>query len=141
MLAEPVRVPGGPRSVRNTFFGGHTVFRFLLVSLTSSVMLLAAAPEPHPLHHPLVFEPNRGQAPPPVKWIARGSGYQVFLTPEGLTMLVPAQVPGQSRSLPGIRPRPAKYNAIRMEFTGSRSWTRITGLEPTGGISNYYSGD
>jgi Beta-propeller repeat len=116
------------------------VFRFLLASLVSSVTLLAAAPEPHPLHHPLVFEPNRGQAPAPVKWIARGSGYQVFLTQEGLTMLVPAEAPSHSRPFPGTRPLPAKYNAIRMEFTGSRSWSRITGLEPTGGVSNYYSG-
>jgi hypothetical protein len=117
------------------------VFRFILASLVSSITLLAGAPEPHPLHHPLVFEPNCGQAPAPVKWIARGSGYQLFLTQESLTMLVPAEVPGgHPRPFPGIRPHPAKYNAVRMKFIGSRSWIRITGLKPTGGVSNYYSG-
>jgi len=105
----------------------------------SSVTLLAAVPEPRPFHHPLVFEPNRGQAPAPVKWVARGSGYQVLLTSEGLTMLIPAKAPGRSRLFPGARPRPAKYNAISMKFSGNRRWSRITGLEATGGVSNYYS--
>jgi hypothetical protein len=68
------------------------MLRFLLGSLVSSITLLAALPEPHPFHHPLIFEPNRGHAPAPVKWIARGSGYHVFLMQEGLTMLVPAKL-------------------------------------------------
>ena len=30
---------------------------------------LAAAPNPQPFDHPLVFEPNHGQAPAQVQWI------------------------------------------------------------------------
>ena len=44
---------------------------------------LAAAPNAQPFDHPLVFEPNHGQAPAQVQWIARGSGYQLFLTING----------------------------------------------------------
>ena len=77
------------------------MFRFLLASLVSSVTLLAAVPEPRPLHHPLVFEPNRGQGPAPVKWVARGSGYQVLLTSEGLTMLIPQRRLAAPACFPG----------------------------------------
>ncbi len=32
-------------------------------------------------HIPLYFEPNEGQSDPQVKFISRGSGYSLFLTP------------------------------------------------------------
>ena len=55
------------------------MFRSLLFSLMSSTIFLAAASEPAQFRRPLVFEPNRGQAPAAVKWLARGPGYDFFL--------------------------------------------------------------
>jgi hypothetical protein len=44
------------------------VFRINLLMLISSAALVVAAPQPQPFRRPLVFDPNRGQAPAPVKW-------------------------------------------------------------------------
>lgn len=109
------------------------MFRVLLFSLISSVTFLAAAPQPQPFRRPLVFEPNRGQAPAEVKWLAQGAGYQLFFTREGVTMIVDATTAEPSRSTP-------KYSTVRMKLAGSRSWDDLTGLEPAGGVSNYFVG-
>jgi hypothetical protein len=50
------------------------MFRVVLLSLISSATFLVAAPQPQPFRRPLLFEPNRGQAPAEVKWLARGPG-------------------------------------------------------------------
>ena len=62
-----------------------------LVSVTLTMVLLlltswgaaSARGEEQGLHHvrPLAFEANRGQADEQVKFLARGAGYTVFLTP------------------------------------------------------------
>jgi hypothetical protein len=109
--------------------------------------LLSAAPQPQPFRRPLVFEQNRGQAPAEVRWLARGSGYQVALTSEGATIIFEENAGGPSKT--GVVPisqRPAgpwppsfqaKYRMIRMKLAGSRPWKEMTGAEPTGGVSNY----
>jgi hypothetical protein len=110
----------------------------------SSATFLAAAPQPQAFRRPLVFEPNRGQAPAEVKWLARGPGYQLFFTREGVTMMVEERAAAPSRSVQS----PArgytstlKYSVVRMKLAGSRPWDDLTGLEPTGGVSNYYPGN
>src|SRR5690242_8742980 len=50
--------------------------------------LLAATPQSPAAGRALVFEPNRGQAPAHVKWLARAPGYTLFLTNEGVTMIL-----------------------------------------------------
>ena len=85
------------------------MFRGLLLSLISSTTFLVAAPQPQSFRRPLVFEPNRGQAPAQAKWIARGPGYQLFLGNEGLTMMVAEgsaeSPPNDSIRLSGQSPR------------------------------------
>jgi hypothetical protein len=78
------------------------VFRVILLTLISSAVLVVGAPQPQPFRRPLVFEPNRGQAPAQVKWRARGPGYQLFLTSEGTTMMVQehAAEPAKGDKLP-----------------------------------------
>src|SRR4051794_31409125 len=100
------------------------MFRFLSISLISSTMFLAAATQPAQIRRPLVFEPNRGQAPASVKWLARGSSYNLFLSNEGLSIVVPeTAVDGKQ-----------KYSTVRMKLDGSRPWSTVTGLDPTGGV-------
>ncbi len=112
---------------------------------------LAAAPQPQPFHRPLVFEPNCGQAPAQVQWIARASGYQLFFTSEGVTMLLrdrPDEAP-PSTLIPALfqAPRPQSksakpaYSVMKMKLTGGRPWRVVAGLEPTGGTSNYFIGN
>jgi Beta-propeller repeat len=126
------------------------LFRILLVSLILSATFPAAANQPQPFRRPLVFEPNRGQAAPQVKWITRGPGYQLFFTGDGVTMMVQESAAGAPKSdrlsgpIPAQQSRPEtskqKYSTVRMKLDGSRPWNNVTGLEPTGGVSNYLSG-
>ena len=126
------------------------MFRFLLSFSVLSATFLAAAPQPRPFEHPLIFEPNRGQAPAHVKWIARASGYLLLFTDEGATIVLP-EAPADVTSEPSLPRlfRPAHfraattkqtYSTVQMKLTGSRPWTGMDGLEPTGGVSNYLRG-
>lgn len=120
------------------------MFRLLVFSMISSATFLAAAPQPQHFRRPLVFEPNRGQAPPEIKWLARAPGYQLFFTREGVTMMVEESVAEPSGSLLSRFVRPAskrKCSTLRMKLDGDRPWDHLTGLEPTGGVSNYYPGN
>ena len=125
--------------------------RILLFQLVLGVTSLTAAPQAQTFRRPLVFEPNRGQAPAAVEWIARGPGYQLFLTSEGVTMVVREGTPEppKQESIRGLLHAPApppasanpKYSTVRMKLTGSRPWNQVTGLEPTGAVSNYLLGN
>src|SRR5437763_13944975 len=55
----------------------------------------------------LAFEPNKGQADPAVKFLARGRGYGLFLTPtEPLMVLVPQDRGGLGGRPPGATAAP-----------------------------------
>jgi FG-GAP-like repeat/Beta-propeller repeat len=120
------------------------LFRVLLFSLISSATFLAAGPQPQAFRRPLVFEPNRGQAPAEVKWLARGPGYQLFFAREGVTMGVEegaAEASGSQQPPARGHTSTVKYSMERMKLAGSRPWDDLTGLEPTGGVSNYFVGN
>jgi len=81
----------------------------------------AAAQQPGPHNYgrlPLVFEPNQGQADASVMFLARADGYMLFLTE-----------------------REAVLGPVRMRLAGAAKPRAIRGLEPTGGISNYFIGN
>jgi len=129
--------------------GMNTLLRLLLFSLISTAMLSLAAPQPKTFHHPLVFEPNRGQAPEQVKWIARGPCYQLFLTREGLTMTIRESTgafskthmhSAASRAPEFSASSSVKYSTVHMKLANSRPWDDVTALSPTGGVSNYFRG-
>ena len=90
------------------------MFRTVLFSLVSSTMFLAAASQPAQIRRPLVFEPNRGQAPAPVKWLARGSGSEFFLSDEGLSIMVPERTPDGE----------VRHSMVKMKLDGSGPGTR-----------------
>ena len=62
------------------------MFRSLLLMCVSTSVFLAATPATQTLGRPLVFEPNRGQGPAEVQWLARGSGFQLGFTSDGATL-------------------------------------------------------
>jgi len=72
---------------------------------------------------PIVFEPNQGQTDPSVKFLARTEGATLFLTEREAVL-----------SLRGAHP-------VRMRLAGAKKPQAIRGLEPTGGISNYFLGN
>jgi len=108
---------------------------------------MLAAPGSKAFEHPIVFEPNRGQFAPDVQWAARASGYQMFITADSATFVLveTAGQPTQKSSALSLAEmesaaRDTRETVLRMKLTGSRGW-RANGMEPTGGVSNYFVGN
>jgi Beta-propeller repeat len=131
------------------------MFKSLLFSMVfgSAVLgsfALASTPNAKPFDRPLVFEPNRGQAPAQFSWTARGAGYQLYLTSTGASIVLaepvaqPAAKPASGfplRLTPPERGLPsARISVVNMNLSGSHSWGNVEALEPTGGVSNYLVG-
>ena len=105
---------------------------------------------------PLVFEPNRGQAPANVQWLARGSRFVIGLTSDGAVLefrdegnspaaprslgaLTAPPQPNVNRSARPTVPKAVKSSQVKLHLSGSSSW-KADGVSPTGGISNYFIG-
>ena len=72
---------------------------------------------------PLSFEPNQGQAPAEVQYLARGSSYTLYLA-SGETVLVPHD-----------------QSPLRTRLLGANLSERITGESPQMSTSNYFVGN
>jgi uncharacterized repeat protein (TIGR01451 family) len=111
---------------------------------------------------PIFFEPNQGQTDPRVKFLARGSGYGLFLTADEAVLEIqshvetrlaasqdgnqPAAVGHQpSTGGPQLEARSSKLEAqvsiIRMHLEGANPDAKIAGSEPLPGKSNYFIGN
>src|SRR5688572_5079492 len=78
---------------------------------------------------PLSFEENRGQTDPRVKYISRGSGYALFLTPSEAVL-----------SLTGLdSDKKTVGTSVRMNFVGARE-AKLSALDAQTGRSNYFIG-
>jgi hypothetical protein len=80
---------------------------------------------------PLSFEENRGQADSQVRFLSRGSGYAILLTPSEVFLNVRA---------PGKPGQPAKQSSMRMSFPGAESSATINGAELQSAVSGYFVG-
>ena len=100
-------------------------FSFLALALWVFVALPVSAKD-SPLSVPIAFEPNRGQAAPAVRYLARANGQTIFLADQEIVL------GAAKKNSNGI---------VRMHFVGAAA--TVPGAEiPTGGVVNYYlSGD
>lgn len=89
---------------------------------------------------PLLFEPNLGQVNPgqvssqsdsAVKFVARGSGYSLFLDSAGATLAL--RTPAHAGSS-------ARTESVRMKLAGASPSARIAGADLLPGKSNYFIG-
>ncbi len=88
-------------------------------------LLAVSAAAFNPLERlPLHFEPNRGQAGADVRYLSRGDGMNIFLA--GPEVLLVPHADGSA--------------VVRMKFTGGRRGAVAEGVDPSGGISNYFLG-
>src|SRR2546426_8235950 len=103
---------------------------------------------------PLSFERNDGQTDSQVKFLSRGRGYTLFLTPTEAVLalrhkdpLAPsagerARVRGNSQSSP--RPTEGEGQGegaiLRMHLLGANAQSKVTGLDKLPGIVNYFMG-
>ena len=98
-------------------------------------------------HLPLSFEPNQGQADPQIKFLARGSGYGLFLTDKGVILsflkhqmiIPPKSSRGSHIKLPKL-PSTAPPDVLRLSLTGANSGASFEGSEELPGVSNYLIG-
>jgi hypothetical protein len=100
-----------------------------------------------PIHLPLFFEANQGQADSRVQFMARGKGYTLLLTPTE-TVLEESQTQVSARSgtfgpfqNPAIATKTSRGNVIRMQLVGANSAPAMTGLEELPGKVNYLIGN
>ncbi|MCH8197418.1 MAG: SBBP repeat-containing protein, partial [Proteobacteria bacterium] len=75
---------------------------------------------------PLIFEANRGQTDARVKFLSRGPGYTLYLTP--------------GEAVLSLRGAGGKGHALRVKLLGTTAEPRMTGLDRLPGISNYFIG-
>lgn len=81
---------------------------------------------------PLAFEPNVGQSAAPVKFVARGDGYALFLTADEAVLDL-----RQRRATPG---QPSLHSVVRMKVVGANPAAHVSGAAPLPGKSNYFNG-
>ena len=93
---------------------------------------------------PVVFEPNQGQFDPEVRFASRTAGYNLFITgQETVFVLRAGRAPSHSRSSHEEgreQERASTIEVVRMSLKGAREPSEVQGVEPTGGVSNYYLG-
>lgn len=93
---------------------------------------------------PLQFEANRGQTDERVRFLARGSGYALFLTSTEVVFRLQQGQPdaGNGPVAPGARmPQSMAEAIVRMEFVGADPLSRVEGLGKLPGTSNYFIGN
>jgi hypothetical protein len=78
---------------------------------------------------PLSFEANQGQVDKQVKYLARGQGYTLFLTPGAAVLGLRSEGAG----------RPTEW--LRLALQGAATAPVITGEEPLPGQSHYFVGN
>jgi hypothetical protein len=94
---------------------------------------------------PLSFELNQGQTDEQVKFLSRGNGYALFLTPsEAVLALTKNDKKRTSVKSVGEPEKPLvrqRQDVLRMKFVNGNPETKITGEEERTGKSNYFRGN
>ncbi|MBZ5718795.1 MAG: SBBP repeat-containing protein [Acidobacteriia bacterium] len=83
---------------------------------------------------PLAFERNQGQSDPRVKFLARGSGYGLFLTGEEAVLALQSSTVGRQSSA-------RKTSVLTMGLVGASPSPVVTGTDVLPGKSNYFIGN
>jgi hypothetical protein len=107
----------------------------------------------------MAFEPNQGQTDPAVKYMARGRGYKLYLTPSEAILTVRKR--GQASEVMSMiqdkRLGPAKVKnmlrrrqemkaasltaVVRMQMLGGNSQAGLSAADPESGKVNYFIGN
>ena len=83
---------------------------------------------------PLSFEANQGQTDKEVKFLTRGNGYSVFLTPTEAVLSL-RHTPKQASAAKASAK--SQTNILRLQLVGSNPSTQVKGLQQLPGKSNY----
>ncbi len=91
---------------------------------------------------PLRFEANRGQAGPAAKFLARGSGYTLFLAETGAVLRLRGAdaAGGEAESTSGAGGAARREATLRFRLEGANRSPKISGVGELPGKSNYLVG-
>ena len=92
---------------------------------------------------PLTFEVNQGQADRSVNFLARGSGYGVYLTGEEAALMLCTPIYGSRAEFRrNVRPigKPAGCDVVHMQLAGANSTVEPMDEEQLPGKVNYFVG-
>ncbi len=98
---------------------------------------------------PMRFEANTGQTDARVKFLARGNGYTVFLTPDESVMVLDRHAPLRTSKDPSqsgaatsakTAHMASESAIVRMHLEGAIAKPRVEGLDPLPGVTNYFVG-
>lgn len=82
---------------------------------------------------PLSFEENRGQTDPQVAYLARGSGYTLFLAPTSAVF--------ELQRVTAAQRHPSETAVIRMDLVGADRRAQMSGQQSLPGTANYLIGN
>ena len=96
---------------------------------------------------PLGFEANQGQTDSRVRFLSRGSGYLLYLTPDAAVLALESERPqlsGRTSKLPQpgseiAKPKPPAV--LRMQLVGGNAQAGMVGTDLLPGKSNYFLGN
>jgi len=90
---------------------------------------------------PLIFEPNQGQADSSVKFVARGSGYSLYLDPAGAVLAMQTARPALAGQRGPDQSKPSRsVESVRMTLVGANA-AAVAGSDLLPGKSNYFIGN
>ncbi len=88
---------------------------------------------------PMSFEVNQGQADSSVRFLARGPGYTIFLSPGEATLALESSEPDR-RFPEKAQPKPST-RVLSMKIEGANPSATANALERLPGLSNYFIGN
>lgn len=94
---------------------------------------------------PLSFQANEGQTDAQVKYLSRGKGYNLYLTPTAAVLTLQKADPSNSLKAAALKPNPPRRkissSALKVSFVGANPQAHISGLEELPGKNNYFIGN
>jgi uncharacterized repeat protein (TIGR01451 family) len=123
-------------------------FSILVLLVVSTQLVLAATHVPQPATSaavksfgqlPLFFEPNRGQTDAQARFVARGQGYSLFLTPSEAVLSL-RSLPKEDALHRAIPDEKATSSVLRLRLLQANDATKISGRNLLPGYSNYFIG-
>jgi hypothetical protein len=93
---------------------------------------------------PLRFEVNEGQSDSRVRFLSRGGGYNIFLTPSEAVIVLSRRAGAKAKrgGEPSARRQAAgESTVLRMSLVGANAGPKIVGVDELPGKSNYFIGD
>ena len=93
---------------------------------------------------PLTFQLNEGQTDAQVRYLARGAGYELFLTPQQAVIALRNSPTPRSNRNPRVRlvhqPRHVESSVIQLQLASANANPAMSGIDPLPGQVNYFTG-